>query len=486
MADKNRESVKLQRIDEWRLRIPAEDGMNAEGLVFADERLEEGLRKDGSLHQVANVARLPGIVGRSMAMPDIHQGYGFPIGGVAAFDVEDGVVSPGGVGYDINCGVRLMRTDLDLEDLGKDLDTLANGLANSIPSGVGSKRSDLKLSARELAKVLESGVEWAESRGYTDASDRERIESQGCLQGADAGKVSQRAMERGRNQLGTLGAGNHFVEVGVVDEVNDSRAADLLGLQKGGITVMVHTGSRGLGHQVCDDSLKRMPKTARRYGIELADRQLACAPVDSPEGRDYLAAMSAAANFAFVNRQLITYWVRETFMRVLELSPSDLKMNLIYDVAHNMAKLETHEFEGQKRRLCIHRKGATRAFAPGHPEIPGEYRAIGQPVLIPGDMGRYSHMLVGTVHAMAETFGSTCHGAGRLMSRSKARKSARGRSIARELGDRGILVRSASRATLAEEISEAYKDVDDVVRVVEGAGLCKRVVKLRPLAVIKG
>jgi tRNA-splicing ligase RtcB len=379
-----------------------------------------------------------------------------------------------------------MRSGLSRTDVEKVIHQLVDALFRNIPSGVGSHRKDLKLDPKELSRVLEKGVKWALERGYGSADDLEHIEARGCIPGADASKVSDKAMERGKAQLGTVGSGNHFVEVGYVEEVFDEEAARVLGLEKDMATVLVHTGSRGLGHQVCDDYIKVMMKASREYGIELPDPQLCCAPVDSPEGRDYLAAMAAAANFAFVNRQMISHWVRETFEQVFGLGPRDLGLELVYDVCHNMAKLEEHEVDGRKMKLCVHRKGATRAFPPGHPEVPQKYRKVGQPVLIPGDMGRCSYVLVGTEQAFRETFGSTCHGAGRVMSRHQAIKASKGRSISKELEEKGIVIRGASKATLVEEIPEAYKDVNNVVNVVHGAGISKKVVRLRPLGVIKG
>ncbi len=478
--------MKVEQIDTYRWRIPREGAMRSDGLVFADEKMMKALQEDQSLTQVANVASLPGIVKESMAMPDIHWGYGFPIGGVAAFDTEAGVISPGGVGYDINCGVRLMRTALDREDVQKRVEDIVAALFRNIPSGVGSRRKDVKVSSQELSKVLQEGVGWAVRRGFGSSADRENSEVQGCIPGADPAALSKRALERGQPQLGTLGSGNHFVEVGYVDKVYDSNSAHVLGLEEGSATVLVHTGSRGLGHQVCDDFIKVMLESSRRYGIVLPDKQLCCAPVKSPEGERYLAAMACAANFAFVNRQMITHWVRESFERVFHVGPRDLQMELVYDICHNMAKIETHEVNGQLRELCVHRKGATRAFPPGHPEIPAKYRKIGQPVLIPGDMGRYSYVLVGTEQAFSETFGSTCHGAGRILSRHQAKHAARGRSITKELALKGIVVRGASRATLVEEMPEAYKDVQDVVDIVHNAGIGTRVLRLRPLGIIKG
>lgn len=479
-------TVKIQQIDPWRWRLPREGAMRTDGLVFASAAMIEALRREQALEQVRNVATLPGIVGPAMAMPDIHWGYGFPIGGVAAFDADEGVVSPGGVGYDINCGVRLLRSDLPAAEVRPLLDRLADALFRNVPSGVGSHRRDLCLSVAATRRVLEQGAAWAVRQGYGSVEDLAHIEAGGTLPGADPEAVSERALERGRDQLGTLGSGNHFLEIQQVDAIHDEEAARVLGLFPGQLTVSIHTGSRGLGYQVCDDSLRAMLKASQKYGITLPDRQLCCAPLNSPEARAYLAAMAGAANFAFANRQLITAWVRESFEQVLALGPADLGLQVIYDVCHNIAKWESHEIDGRPRRLCVHRKGATRAFPPGHPETPAAYRAIGQPVLIPGDMGRYSFVLVGTPGAMRETFGSTCHGAGRVLSRHAAMKKARGHDIIGELAGRGILVRAAGRATVAEEIPEAYKDVAEVVEVVEQAGIGRVVARLRPLAVVKG
>ena len=479
--------MKLRQVDEYRWEIPREGKMRTRGLVFASAAMISKIGEDQSLQQVANVATLPGIVGPSLAMPDIHWGYGFPIGGVAAFSLEEGVVSPGGVGYDINCGVRLLRTNLQRSQVECCIEELVNVLFANIPSGVGSRRPELKLALPALKEVMRQGAGWAVKNGYGAAADLDHIEAQGCIEGADPERVSQFAMDRGRDQLGTLGSGNHFVEVGYVQEIFDEKLAAALGLFKDQVTAIVHTGSRGLGHQVCDDYIKVMLKAAAKYGIELPDRQLCCAPLKSAEAGNYLAAMAAAANFAFANRQLITHWVRQSCEQVLKIGPRDLGMELIYDVAHNIAKIETHEVGGGvRKKLCIHRKGATRAFPPHHPETPAAYQETGQPVLIPGDMGRYSFVLVGTEKALTETFGSTCHGAGREMSRHQALKVARGRAIVRELKDRGIVVRGAGRATIDEEISEAYKDVAMVVDVCQGAGISKKVAKLKPLGVIKG
>lgn len=482
----NERNYKIQKIDDYRWRIPREGKMRVDGIVYADESMMKEIQKDESLQQVINVACLPGIVGHSLGMPDIHWGYGFPIGGVAAFDMEEGVVSPGGVGYDINCGVRLLKTGLCRVEISGKLESIVDSLFVNIPSGVGSHRKDLKLSQQEVKNVLKNGAQWAVSHGYGSKEDLEHIEEKGCIFVADPELVSTRAIERGLAQLGTLGSGNHFVEVGYVSEIFDEEIARTLELEKDGITIVVHTGSRGLGYQVCDDFIKVMIGASRKYDIELPDRQLCCAPLNSPEGRDYLAAMACAANYAFANRQMITHWVRESFERALHVSPKESRISPVYDVCHNIAKFEDHLVNGQKKRLCVHRKGATRAFPPNHPDTPAAYKAVGQPVLIPGDMGRCSYVLVGTEKAYSDTFGSTCHGAGRVMSRNQATKVAKGRSIAQELKEKGILVRADSRATLDEELSEAYKDVTKVVDIVQHAGISKKVAQLKPLCVIKG
>lgn len=479
-------AFELTQLDTNRWMIEQQGAMRTSGIIYAGSAMLDTIRSDQSLAQVANVACLPGIVGSSLAMPDIHWGYGFPIGGVAAFDLDRGVVSPGGVGYDINCGVRLMSTAIHRSEIAGKIDELVGGLFASIPSGLGSHRKDLQLNNREHRRVLEQGARWAVGEGYGTDRDVQHIEDGGCISGADPDAISDRAYERGSRQLGTLGSGNHFVEIDWVDEMYDETAAARLGLVKDSIVVAVHTGSRGFGYQVCDDAIKEMLRASQKYGIELPDRQLCCAPLASPEGRRYLSAMACAANYAFANRQIIGHWVRETFTSVLGRSPQGLKMELVYDVCHNIAKIEEHVVDGRTRRLCVHRKGATRAFAPGHRELPEDYRDIGQPVLIPGDMGRCSYVLTGTERAMEETFGSTCHGAGRMMSRHQAIRSAKGRSIARELSGRGIVVRAAGKSTMAEEMPEAYKDVSMVVDVVHAAGVGKKVARLRPLGVIKG
>lgn len=478
--------IEVERLDDYRWRIPKSGRMLTDGIVYASDALFRQIRQDQCLQQVKNVACLPGIVGPSLAMPDVHWGYGFPIGGVAAFDPEEGVVSPGGVGYDINCGVRLLRSNLRKEDIVPRLKEIADGLFRDIPSGVGRGHKDSALDKREVKAVLREGARWAVAQGFGSQADLDHIEEGGRLSGADADAVSERAVERGRRQLGTVGSGNHFIEVGYVSELYDTAAGAAFGLEKGAVTILIHSGSRGLGYQVCDDFLAVMREASRRYGIALPDRQLCCAPIRSPEGERYLAAMSAAANFAYANRQVMAHQVRETFQRTLTRSPRDLAMGLVYDVCHNIAKMETHTIAGKSRRLCVHRKGATRAFPGSEAAVPGEYRSVGQPVLIPGDMGRCSYVLAGAAGTMTETFGSTCHGAGRVMSRHQARRLARGRPLVREFEDRGIFLRSAGRATLVEEIPEAYKDVTEVVDVVVGAGLATKVAQLRPLAVIKG
>jgi tRNA-splicing ligase RtcB len=475
----------LNKIGDFLYEIPKTGKMRVPARIYASERMLKDILRDNALEQVANVAWLPGIVGYSYAMPDIHWGYGFPIGGVAAFDVEEGIVSPGGVGYDINCGVRLLKTDLMWQEIEPKIQRLVDTLFRKIPSGVGST-GQIKLNPSEEKKVLLQGAHWAVANGYGEQADLDKIEENGCMADADPAKVSDQALKRGKAQIGTLGSGNHFVEVGFVQEVFDEKAASTLGLHKDQVTVIVHTGSRGFGHQVCDDFIKIMLKASATYNIELPDRQLCCAPVNSPEGQDYLGAMAAAVNFAFCNRQMITHWARQAFASALDAPLSSVNMAVVYEVAHNIAKIETHVVEGQKKKLCVHRKGATRAFGPHHPEIPADYRDIGQPVLIPGDMGRYSYVLVGTEKAMQETFGSTCHGAGRVMSRNKAKAAARGRELRQELQSKGIYIKASSYATIAEEMPEAYKDVSDVVETVAGAGISKKVVKLKPMGVIKG
>jgi tRNA-splicing ligase RtcB len=466
----------MERIDEFRVRLPREGGMRVDGIVYADERIMRDIRKDESLQQVRNVAHLPGIVGASIAMPDIHWGYGFPIGGVAAMDASDGgdgVVSPGGVGYDINCGVRLLRSSLTRDEIAPRLKEVVTHMYNNVPTGVGASRRDLRVSGKDLRGVLERGAAWAVAKGLGRREDLDALEEHGCIQNADPDLVSDRAGERGQNQLGTLGSGNHFAEIQYVADIYDATTAEQFGLFRDQITVMIHSGSRGLGHQVCTDHLKVMGEASRKYGISLPDRQLACAPIRSPEGARYLAAMAAAANFAFANRQVMTHWIRESVGAGLGIAPDRAGLEVVYDVCHNIAKFETFTIEGRTRRLCVHRKGATRAYP-------------NQPVLIPGDMGRYSYVMVGSDTALAQTFGSACHGAGRLMSRSEAKRAVKGRSLIDEMRARGVEVMAAGIATVAEEMPEAYKDVSDVVNVVHGAGVATRVAQLRPLGVIKG
>ncbi|HID32421.1 MAG TPA: RtcB family protein, partial [bacterium (Candidatus Stahlbacteria)] len=435
--------------------------------------------------QVANVACLPGIIGNSMAMPDIHWGYGFPIGGVAGFDVERGVISPGGVGYDINCGVRLLKTNLTSEEIKPRINELTKKLFHSIPSGVGSK-GKIRISDSEVRKVLVRGAKWAVDNGFGWDEDLVVTEENGEMAGADPSVVSKRALERGRPQLGTLGAGNHFLEIQRITDIYDRDAAELFGLDVGTVTVMIHCGSRGFGYQICDDFVKILGNVTRKYGIKIPDRQLACAPVNSAEGKRYFSAMVCAANYAWANRQCIMHWVRESFSDVFGKDPAQLDLKMIYDVAHNIAKIEQHPFEGKMVKVCVHRKGATRAFGPNHPAVPEPYRQLGQPVIIPGDMGTCSFLLLGTEKAMTETFGSTCHGAGRVMSRHEALRKTRGRRLKEELSGHGIFVMSASNKTLAEEAPEAYKDVEVVVDVCHRAGISKKVARMVPISVIKG
>ncbi len=477
----------IEKIDDYRWRIPKSynPGMRVPGIIYADEKLLKDIHADRAPEQVANVAHLPGIVKYSLAMPDIHWGYGFCIGGVAATDIQNGgVISPGGVGFDINCGVRLVRTDLSEKDVKAKMRDLVYALFHNIPSGVGSK-GKIHTSTQEERKLLLKGAAWAVERGYGTPEDLEYCEEHGAIAEANPGAVSSRAYERGQKQAGTLGSGNHFLEVQVIDQIYDEQAAEVFNLHPGQVTVMIHTGSRGFGYQICDDYAKAMIRTLDKFSIQLPDRQLACAPVKSQEGQTYLGAMRCAANYAWCNRQVLMELTRRTFQKFFNLGPKDLGMQLIYDVAHNIAKIEKHTVDGKEKTLCVHRKGATRAFPPGHPQLPERYKPVGQPVIIPGDMGRNSYLLVGTAKA-AETFYSTCHGSGRLMSRSAAIRSLKGRSIAKELQQKGIFVCSAGRETLAEEAPEAYKNVNDVVGVVHQAGISKRVCRMRPLGVVKG
>jgi len=482
----------IHQIDECRWEIPKDykKEMLVPGRIYTSSGMIKDILADQAPEQVANVACLPGIVGVSMAMPDIHWGYGFPIGGVAGFDAGDGVISPGGVGYDINCGMRLLRSDLTLEDVTPRLAGLMDKMAALVPSGVGSE-GPIKLSRADIDRILVEGAAWAAEHGYGWPEDPERLEEAGALAGADPGKVSSEAKKRGLPQLGTLGSGNHFVEVQVVEDVYDEDLARVFGLGQGCITVMVHSGSRGLGHQVCTDYLRVMDRAVAGFGLSLPDRQLACAPLASEEGRAYFAAMAGAANYAWANRTCLAHWVRRAFAEVFGRPDRDLGLDTVYDVAHNIAKLEKHRVAGKdgvtrEVRLCVHRKGATRAFPAGHPEVASLYREVGQPVLIPGNMGTHSYVLVGMEKALEETFGSTCHGAGRRLSRSAAKRQVRGADLRQELLARGIEVRCDSNSGLAEEAPAAYKDVDAVVDAAERAGLSRRVVRMRPLGVLKG
>jgi tRNA-splicing ligase RtcB (3'-phosphate/5'-hydroxy nucleic acid ligase) len=481
--------MKLKRLTPNLCEIPREGGMKVPARVYVKGTVE-ALHADEALKQLVNVAHLPGILQYALAMPDIHWGYGFPIGGIAAVDPQDGAVSPGGVGYDINCGVRLIAFDVTVQDVRDRMAEVVRELFRDIPVGVGASQAIARLSVRELKQVLAKGAAWAVGEGYTIGSDDLlRCEEGGCLTGADPDAVSEHALERGLDQVGTLGSGNHFVEVDLVESVFEERTAQCFGLFPGQLTVQVHSGSRGLGHQVCDDALAELARSMGRFGADYAripDRQLACAPVESAEGRRYLGSMQAAANFAWANRQVMSALVVQALGRTLSLGPGDLKARLVYDVCHNIAKLETHVLDGAERRVLVHRKGATRAFGPGDPRLPAVYRQVGQPVLVPGDMGRYSYVLVGTKEAMTQTFGSACHGAGRNLSRHQAMKQARGRRIDEELRAQGIEIMARGRNTLAEEMSDAYKDVADVVAVLAEEGIVRPVARLRPVGVIKG
>jgi len=478
----------LEQVDPccWRIPKSYKQGMRVDGLIFANERLMDQLRKDQAPEQVANVAFLPGIQMASLAMPDIHWGYGFCIGGVCATDPDEGgVISPGGVGYDINCGVRLMRSNLFYRDVKGHLKNLVDKLFRNVPTGAG-RTGKYEFRDKELNRLLAEGSQYLQSRELATAGDIENTEAHGRLDGADPDQVSDHAKMRGAEQCGTLGSGNHFLEVQVVDVVYDEDAAKVLGLEKDMVCVMIHSGSRGLGYQVCDDALTMLRKAPEKYGIDLPDRQLACAPVNSPEGQKYIAAMRAAANFAWCNRQLLMWQARETFAEIFGERWQSMQMNLVYDVCHNIAKFEEHDVGGTKKRVWVHRKGATRAFPPGHAEVPALYRKIGQPVIIPGDMGRASWVLVGQQGSMERSFGTTCHGAGRAMSRTAAVKHAAGRRIDKELAAKGVIARAQSHKGLAEEQPSAYKNVDDVVDVVHQAGLSRKVARMRPIGVIKG
>jgi tRNA-splicing ligase RtcB len=471
----------------WRIPKSYRDDMRVDGLIFADDSLIEQIKADQGPEQVVNVATLPGIQRASIAMPDIHWGYGFCIGGVAATDPEDGgVISPGGVGYDINCGVRLLRSDIVWDDIKPRIRPLVDQLFRDIPTGVGQS-GQFTFAKPELAQLMEQGVGYLQAKGMATAHDVAHIEAHGKLDRADPARVSDRAYARGADQCGTLGSGNHFLEVQVVDRIEDEGAANVMGLREGQITILIHSGSRGLGYQVCDDYLATFRDAPKKYGFSLPDAQLACAPIRSPEGAAYLAAMRAAANYAFCNRQLLTHQARQTLARFLGKPWEDLGLTLVYDVAHNIAKFEDHDVgEGMIKQVCVHRKGATRAFPPGHAETPEAYQAIGQPVIIPGSMGTASWVLVGQPGSMEQSFGTTCHGAGRMMSRTEAVRRAAGRRIDRELDAIGVIARARGHKGLAEEQPAAYKDVDQVVEVVHKAGISRKVARLRPVGVIKG
>ena len=478
----------IERVNDWLWRIPKSysPSMRVDGLIYASDELMQHLRNDPAPQQVANVATLPGIQVASFAMPDIHWGYGFTIGGVCATDPDEGgVISPGGVGYDINCGVRLMRTNLFYRDVKAHLPRLVDELFREIPTGTG-KKGKYRFTVSELRQLMSEGVPYLKGRGLATEADIEFTEARGCIDGAEPDNVSERAIERGASQCGTLGSGNHFCEIQIVEAITDAEAAEVMGLEKDMVCVMIHSGSRGLGYQVCDDALKLLRGVPERYGIELPDRQLACAPVLSPEGQHYLGAMRAAANYAWCNRQLLMWQAREVFETVFREKWQNLDMTLIYDVAHNIAKFEEHRVDAGQKKVWVHRKGATRAFPPGHAEIPELYQGIGQPVLIPGDMGRASWVLVGQPGSMEQTFGTTCHGAGRMMSRTRAIEHAKGRRIDEELARRGVIARAQSWRGLAEEQPAAYKDVNLVVDVVHRAGISKKVARMKPIGVIKG
>jgi tRNA-splicing ligase RtcB len=477
----------LERLDDWRWRIPAEykAGMKVPGIIYADSDLVSSMRADKAPEQVANVACLTGIVKASLAMPDIHWGYGFPIGGVAAMNVDTGVIAPGGIGYDINCGVRLLTTRLTKKEIEPRMEHLVDELFRSIPAGVGSE-GDLRLTAKDYESVMCHGAKWAVDKGFGSQEDLEYCEEGGAMRMADPEAVSAKARKRGAAQLGTLGSGNHFIEVSVVDEVFDEEAANVFRLHEDQIVVQIHSGSRGFGHQVCTDYIETMNDTMSKYNMKVPDRQLVCVPIMSPEGKAYFGAMACAANYAWANRQILAQFVVRSFAKALGASPSRMEIETLYDVAHNIAKIESHVVDGLAVKVCVHRKGATRAFGPKRPEIPLKYREVGQPVFVPGDMGRSSYILLGTEQALRETFGSTCHGAGRLLSRREAKRGLSRKELREDLERRGVLVRARSESSLAEEAPEVYKDVEAVVSVTHSAGISTKVARLKPLGVIKG
>lgn len=470
---------------EWEISPDFRSDMRVPVRVFASKSLLQDSLRDKSILQAINVTTLPGLVGPVMVMPDMHQGYGFPIGGVAATNIETGVISPGGIGYDINCGVRLLSTQMHFEEIKEFLSILATTINQYCPSGVGVD-SDLTLTKNELADACVKGAKWAKAAGYASQDDIRHTEANGCLEGADPSKVSERALSRGRTQLGTLGGGNHFIEVDIIAKVFDEKAANAMGLHNGMIAAQIHTGSRGFGHQICTDYVRQLQSAVRKYGINLPDKQLVCAPIQSPEGQDYLGAMRCGANYAFLNRQLLTNRLREAFEKVLAGKVDNWHLKQVYDIAHNIGKFEKHIIGGEKKMVCVHRKGATRAFGPGSEGLPDDYAEIGQPVLVPGSMGTASWVLAGTQMSMERSLGSSCHGAGRVMSRSQAKREVWGEDLLKKLEKEGIEIRAGSMAGLAEEAPQAYKDVDQVVESVVGAGIAKKVAVLHPLVVIKG
>jgi len=477
----------FRRVDKyvWELPKDVRGDMRVPARLFGDAELFDAAFRDRTVEQLTNTTTLPGIVKYALALPDFHQGYGFPIGGVAAMRADSGVISPGGVGYDINCGVRLLGTQMEQEEVTPYLENLTGAIYQTCPSGVGGK-GRVRVSERELEQLVTEGARWALKQGLARQEDVTHTEEQGRLAGADPGQLSARAKERGRPQVGSLGAGNHFLEIDVVQEIYDPEVAQAFGLWENQVAVQIHCGSRGFGHQVCDDYVKGLQSAVKKYGIQLPDRELVCAPIDSPEGRAYYGAMACAVNYAFVNRQVLAMGVREAFEQVLAGQVHDFDLFQVYDVAHNIAKFEEHEVDGRRMKLCVHRKGATRAFGPGYPGLPADYRDAGQPVLVPGSMGTASYVLVGAQKAMELTFGSTCHGAGRTMSRTQARKTVWGADLRKELEGQGIVVRAGSNRGLAEEAPQAYKDVSRVVEVVDRLGIATKVARLEPLAVIKG
>ncbi len=477
----------LKRISEYEWEIPKtfREDMLVPVRIFATRRLLEKVMEDKSLEQAVNSATLPGLVGRVVVMPDIHEGYGFPIGGVAATRYPNGVISPGAIGYDINCGMRLLGSQINHEEVAHLISDLASALNHYCPSGVGTT-GHIRLDDKELDQVCREGSRWALKKGYATEMDLRRTEEGGTMEEADPSKVSKRARERGRDQIGTLGAGNHFIEIDVVEQIYDPQAAQIMGLAEGCLAVQIHCGSRGFGHQICSDYVQEFQGAVRRYNIKLPDRELVCAPLNSPEGQAYLGAMRSAANYAFANRQVLAHFVRKAFEEVLAGKVKNWHLHQVYDIAHNIGKIETHLIDGERIKVCVHRKGATRAFGPGSAGLPEEYKPIGQPVLVPGSMGTASYVLLGTELSMEQSFGSTCHGAGRTMSRSKAKKAVYGEELRTKLEASGIHIRAGSMSGLAEEAPQAYKDVDDVVEAVVGAGIARKVARLVPIAVVKG